>query len=306
MKNIAILIPIFNRIDHTKECLRNLTDLQNTLFFKKNKTHLIVIDDGSTDGSSEWIRVHYPDIIILTGNGDLWWSGAMNMGIRYGLEKLHCDFILFWENDIVPFPEYFNHLHDRLENWEDKTIVCSKIFFRNKPNTIYSNGGIFNAKSGYKRIIGWLEENDGKYDHVVEADWFCGQGILLHNSVFKEVGFLDEKNFPQYHGDSDFALRAKKKGFRNLVFPDLKIFNDTSTTGISHNRDKTLKQFIQSLFSIRSNNNIIKDIKFYRRHTTNIFASRYLLRTYFIYTGSYIKWKFLGYFGVKSKNPDLY
>lgn len=306
MNKIALLIPVYNRIEHTKHCMKELEKHQSNQFFVLNKISVILIDDGSTDGTSDWIKKNYPKVIILQGNGNLWWSGTMNLGAKYALETLSCDFILTWENDIIPFPEYFDNLHNQMNNWKENQIICSKVYFKINSTKIYAMGGVFNSRSGYKNLIGRLEDDSEKYQQISEVDWFCGQGVLIHKSVFERIGYFDEKTFPQYYGDADFAMRARKSGFKNLVYPQLRIMNDTSTTGINHIKNKTLKQFFNSLFSIRSNANIIKDIQFYNRYATSIFAYKAILIRSFLYICGYFKWKVLGMFGIYRKLNDLY
>ncbi len=305
MNQIAVLIPVYNRLSLTQTCLNNLDKYKESPFFKNNKIHIIVIDDASTDGTDAWIRLNYPDIIVLKGTGNLWWSGSMNLGIKYGLNELDCDFIFLWQDDVIPDVQYFDNLHYNIQTWESGSIICSKIYFKAFPDKIFAMGGIFNSHTGYKRLIGRLETDGPAYEKVLEADWFCGQGILIHKSIFAQIGYMDEKVFPQYHGDSDFALRAKESGIRNLVYPNLKLWNDTSTTGISHKKNKTLKQFAESLFSIRSNSNIIKDFQFYQRHATSVLAYGSIINRYFIYIGSYIKWKVLGWIGIQRADEEL-
>jgi GT2 family glycosyltransferase len=302
MEKIAILIPVFNRLEYTKECLDILKQQESTSFFKNNEIRIIVSDDASTDGTAEFIRTRYPEIIVLQGNGNLWWSGCMNLGINYALQNLGSDFVLFWENDITPDNQYFENLQSIITHWQKGTLVCSKIKIKSQPDKIFAMGGIFNFHTGFKKLVGTGDFDGPEYNKIFEADWFCGQGILIHKSIFEKVGLLDEKIFPQYHGDSDFALRAKKAGFRNLIFPDLVVWNDTDTTGIGHIENKTLRQFGQSLVSIRSNYGLSKDIKFYNRHVTNLLAYRYLILKYVTYIGGYFKWKFLGLFNIKKGN----
>ncbi len=306
MKKVAVVIPVHNRLSYTLECLTILEQQRDTLFYKKNQVFTIVLDDGSTDNTSDNIRLKHPEVIVLQGNGHLWWSGSMNIAVKYALSELKCDFILLWENDIEPLPGYFDNLQLRLENWSENEIICSKIIYKVNPTVIFAMGGIFNIRTGFKKLVGRSQPDSEEYQQISEADWFCGQGILLHKSVFDTIGFFDEKIFPQYHGDSDFSLRATKSGFKNRFYPELKILNDTSITGISHVKNKTIRQFIDTLFSIRSNTNIIKDIQFYHRHTTRIFAYLPLLKRYFIYIGGYGKWKILGIFGINKNYDEFY
>lgn len=304
--SIAILIPVYNRLEQTKECLNILESQKDTLFFSQNKICVIVTDDGSSDGTSDYIQVNHPEVIVLHGDGNLWWSGSMNIAAKHAINELKCDFVLLWENDITPYPDYFNNLQLILNNREEKHIICSKIYYQINSAKIFAMGGFFDPHTGRKKLHGRMEDDSDAYQNVIEVDWFCGQGILIPKSVFAKAGYFDEKVFPQYHGDADFALRAKKSGFINLVYPNLKITNDTTTTGISHVKNKTIRQFIESLFSIRSNANIMKNIRFYNRHTTGIRAYFPIIKSYFTYIGGYIKWRFLGIFGIHKKYTELY
>jgi len=92
---------------------------------------------------------------------------------------------------------------------------------------------------------------------------------------------------------------------KNLVYPNLKLLNDTETIGIGHLKNMSFKQFFESLTSIRSNNNIIKDIKFIHIYTTIYRDYIPLINKYIEYTGSFLKWKFLDWIGIRRKNEDL-
>jgi GT2 family glycosyltransferase len=301
MNKIGIVIPVFNRLSYTQDCLKMFDEQKNSHFFLKNEIHTILIDDGSTDGTSEWVTSNFPNVIVLKGDGNLWFSGAVNMGTKYSFEKYNSDYILLWETDIFPVDNYFDHLQSVMENAGTDVIIASKIMVRNRPDVIFGLGGFFDVKTGNKGLIGASEKDGPEYNKVTEADWFLGQGVLFHKSAFDIVGYLDEKDFPQYHADIDYGLRAKYKGIKTMVYPELKVWNDTETTGISHVKDKTVSLFFRSLFSIRSNYNIIKDIRFYNRHTKGVMAYKHLFVKYFMYIAGYFKWKILGWFGLKKK-----
>jgi GT2 family glycosyltransferase len=299
MKKIGIVIPVFNRLSFTQDCLRMFEEQKKSNFFTNNEIHIIVIDDGSTDGTSEWIAKNYPEVIVLKGDGNLWFSGAVNKGAKYSFEKYNCEYILLWETDIFPTDNYFNDLQDIMEKAGTNVIIASKMMVRNQPDVIFGLGGFFNVKTGDKGLIGSMEKDCPKYQKVMEADWFLGQGVLFHKSTFDIVGYLDEEVFPQYHADIDYGLRAKYKGIKTMIYPELIAWNDTEMSGLSHEKDKSFAIFLRSLYSIRSNYNFIKDIKFYNRHTKGISAYRHLFVKYFEYIGGYLKWKLLGWFGLK-------
>lgn len=303
---IAFVIPVHNRLEYNKECLQILEQQKETKFFKNNDIEIIVVDDGSTDGTGDWIRQNRKDVTVLQGDGNLWYSGSMNLGMKYAFKHFDSDFIMVWENDIYPVDGYYDNLQDILEGWDENTLICSKLYYRVQPDTIFGMGGTFDPKTGRKTLIGRTETDGPEYETDRDVDWFLGQGVLIHKDIIAKVGYLDEKNFPQYHADVDYSLRARYAGYKNIVYHNLKLLNDTSMTGISHKKDKSLKDFLESLTSIRSNQNIRKDLKFFKIHTTSIFAYKSLVRTYYTYTGSFVKWKVLGWFGKSRANEDLY
>ena len=142
-------------------------------------------------------------------------------------------------------------------------------------------------------------EDISEYKESFEVDWLPGMGSIFHSMVYEKLGPLDDIGFPQYHGDADYTYRAKSEGFTITVYPELVIYNDKSNSSLTH--DNTWKSFFRSLNSIRSNYDIKKDLLFYRKYARSPFAWFNLLEKYFIYFGSFIKWKFLGMFGIKRK-----
>lgn len=298
MIKLAIVIPVFNALQYTKKCLGYLAECISLSDKKKLKTVIIVTDDGSTDGTSEWIKTNYPETELCYGNGDLWWSGGINAGVKRALNDLDCDYILLWNNDIRPAKNYLNMLGHILETNPEDQIILSGIYIENaREKTIFSRGGNFNPVSGKHQLIGLGKKFSEFRDPGLEINWFPGMGTAIHRSVFTRVGYFDEKYFPQYKGDSDFALRAYKSGFRMKLFEELEIWNDRSNTGFSN--DKSLKVFIKSLTSKKSNINIYRDLLFYKRHARSILAYKVLLRKYTMHIGGFIKWKILGFFGLK-------
>ncbi len=296
MLKVSIVIPIFNGLSFTKNCLNSFYHESTEISNNELEYSIIIVDDGSTDGSAEWINENYPQVTVLSGNGNLWWSGGINMAVKYALSEFKVDYILWWNNDILPDKSYFYTLSEYLIKNNPNTIIGSKIYLAQNHEIVWSVGGEFNPVNGYKDMIGRGQPDSEAFSNITECDWLPGMGTVTHASVYQEIGFLDDVNFPQYHGDSDFTYRAKKHGFRIFVYPDLKLFNNTEHSGLKHNEN--FKMLNQSLFSIKSNFNIKKDFLFYRKHGQSYLAYRLLISKYFFYIGGFIKWKILGVFGI--------
>ncbi len=296
---IALLIPVFNGLDFTRKSLSSLID-DHRIGSGGSSVRIVIIDDGSTDGTAEWVSRQYPQVHIVKGNGNLWWSGGINAGVEFALDRLNADYILWWNNDIIPEKEYFTNLESILANEPADTILGSKIYMDPEKSIIWSMGGYFNPRSGKKYMFGNRTKESEEYLSPTEADWLPGMGTVTHRSVYERIGLLHDKGFPQYHGDSDFTWRAKKNGFRLWVRPELVIYNDTSNSGIRHN--DSLGRLIDSMTSLRSNYNLKKDILFYRTHSESAFAYRELLVKYLKYVGGFFKWRLLSLVGIKRKS----
>ncbi|MHC1775943.1 MAG: glycosyltransferase family 2 protein [Lentimicrobium sp.] len=296
---IAILIPVHNGLHFTKKCLHNIYMSLHNNVDEPGKFVVIVIDDGSTDHSKEWITENYPETLILEGDGHLWWSGGINRGIYHAVNELGCEYTLWWNNDIHCSHDYFSNLLTLTENIPVDIIIGSKIYYAEKPEIIWSMGGLFDEHSGSKFIIGMNKADANTYNVITDADWLPGMGTLIHKSLFEKIGFVNAKDFPQYHGDSDFTYRAKLAGYPIKVFPQLKIWNDKSNSGLQHFNNVRL--LIRSLNDIKSNYHIGKDLLFYRKYASSPIAYTNLISKYYYYIGGFIKWKFLSLLGL-SKN----
>jgi len=288
-ESLALLIPVFNNLSYTKSCINGLKKIINP-----EKVKIIVADDNSTDGTAQWIKENHPDVILLKGNGSLWWSGSVNLAMKYVMDNHLADYMLWWNNDIVPADGYFTQLGELLSTLDPNVVIGSKIYASEDLGTVWSMGGRFNPHTGKRFMHAYMQADNDGYSEPLEADWLPGMGSVFHRSVVEKIGYVDEKDFPQYHGDSDYTLRAKKAGFKIIIYPQLKIWNDISNSGQLHG--ETFKGLINSFTLVKSKYNIIKDLKFFKRHAKSPVAYFFLLKEYFKYVGGFFKWQFIGLF----------
>lgn len=299
---IAILIPVFNGLDFTTKCIAGLNRQLHDLGKESSIFKIVVINDGSTDDTKEWILNNYPDTELVNGDGTLWWSGSINAGCRHAFNSLGCNYVLWWNNDIEPDNEYFRNILKIASETNSDTITGSKIYFADKPEVIWSMGGIFNTRTGKKFITGYEEVDSEKYNENIAAEWLPGMGTLIPRQIFEKIGFVNDKEFPQYHGDSDFTFRAHLAGIKIFVSPQLKIWNDKSNSGILHGN--SYKKLRKSLFSIKSNYHMGKDILFYRKYATSPIAYFELIKKYFFYIGGFFKWKLMHLWGSQKQHTQ--
>lgn len=201
---IYIIIPILNRWDFTKECLKSLYNQSYTNF------KIIIVDHGSTDNSSFLINELFPNVKIVNGNESMWWTAATNLGVKYAL-KNNADYILTLNNDTITTPTYLEELINTSKITPKNSLIGSTAIDNNTNKVIFAG-----------EIEHWLTETSSK-NHLdpkqmsknyCTCSRFPGRGLLISKEVFVKIGLYDENNFPHYFGDYEFTKRALKNGYQ--------------------------------------------------------------------------------------------
>ena len=206
--NIYIIIPVHNNKQETLNCLGCLAKQTFTNF----KT--IIVDDGSTDGTSEAIKKIFPEVEVLTGNGELWWTRAINLALSKFLPLVHKDDYFLTLNNDVEFDEsYLENLVFAAKQKPNTLIGSVSLDIHDKTKVV--DAGIHINWLNQKRTMGSFKKGDF---FNMEASRLSGRGALIPSKVFKEVGLYDEKHFPQYAADAELSVRAKNSGFKLCVY----------------------------------------------------------------------------------------
>lgn len=229
---VVAVVPAFNRCEKT---LRFISQFSKVDYPNKS---VIICDDASTDNTYQNILMNFPDMQVLSGNGDLWWSGGTNAAIRAALEQ-GADYVLTINDDVVMEPDFLTQMVTIAEQ-NPKYIVGCRIHRQDFPDRIWSVGTspvfkgyeIFRLNFWDKRWEDVKETVPNPYRVVTMA----GNGVLVPRAVFKDVGFYDEKYMPQYHADSDFVLRASKKGYCPVISLESVLYNHIPTTALVSDR----------------------------------------------------------------------
>lgn len=220
---VSIVTPIFNGIEHTLAYLESLSGCSYPNY------EVIIVDDGSTDGSGCIIAANFPDVRILQGDGNLWWSGGTNMGIRDALAR-GTDFVLTLNNDVKVAPDFLDALVSAARE-NPGAIIGGKIYFMDDPERIWSAGGKLDWLSGKTLVqIGHGQLDRDEFCRREPMDFLTGMNVLIPSAVFDKIGLYDDVHFPQYHGDSEFTLRARKWQIPIIFEPAAKVWNRVEST----------------------------------------------------------------------------
>lgn len=211
-RTIAVLMTCHNRKETTLACLAALAANAIPVDFRYR---VILVDDGSTDGTEAAVRQHYPDVLVLHGDGSLYWNGGMRRAWAEAF-KQPADFYMWLNDDTLLYP-------DALERLVATHGEVSAISVRGAIVVGSTRDGQSGARSyGGTRIRSRLRPM--KHDPVpastlpVPCDTFNGNVVLVPAAVAEVLGNL-EPAFIHAMGDTDYGLRASKTGFRNWVMP---------------------------------------------------------------------------------------
>jgi GT2 family glycosyltransferase len=200
LKNIAVLLTSFNRKDITLLCLHTLQ--AQVGLDEHYSLDIFLVDDGSTDGTGEAVRIQFADVNIIEGTGDLYWNRGMHLAWKTAVEtNKEFDYYMWLNDDVVLYENAIMHLLDCAEQSDRKGIVCGVFEETKDSGNISYGGGNLIGKS--------YVSNKLHSKNLQPCGILNGNCVLIPKSVYKVVGLIDPI-FPHALGDHDYGLRALK------------------------------------------------------------------------------------------------
>jgi GT2 family glycosyltransferase len=213
---IAAVIPVHNRKDLTLQCLRSM----GRLVLEGISMKIFVVDDGSTDGTSDAVIAEFPDVEIVKGDGNLWYTGAINLGMEKALET-DPDFLLLMNDDQVFDQNAVLQLVSTAKNYPN-SIVGGLLLLWNTPHRIFQVSPIWKLRWG-----GWRHWQKQTIWTIPSGPWevdlIVGNCMLVPSEAVRMHGPMDIVRFPNF-GDAEFTPRLKKKGYRLILEPRSRVF----------------------------------------------------------------------------------
>ena len=253
-KSLFIVIPVHNRKHFTRNCLLSLRKQT----FQKFTT--IVIDDGSTDGTNDMIQKEFPEVVLLSGDGNLWWAGAINLGVEYVLShEKNNGYILTLNNDTVFYPDYLEILHSNASK-RPKSLIGSISICDDDQSTIIDAGVRINWLNAKYTNLGYGKSYNSliKSSSIIQTvDLLSGRGTIIPLETFRDIGLYNSNRLPHYGSDYEFSHRAKVKGYNLMINYNALVISEAKTRG-KNNKLTNLKisELIKSFYSIKSANNL--------------------------------------------------
>lgn len=258
MKHLAIIIPTFNR---RQELFRLLESIYSQIQAWEH-INIVIVVDGSVDGTVEMIDTHFPMVHTIESGGDLWYTKSMILGYEYCIQNLKANYILTLNDDVICSKDYFSELSNAVKSLPNNSIIGSACLTSDvNPITIFS---------GIKEIIWWrykliaYNQEETNCDYKISKD-LPGRGILIPMEVVKKIGFYDPTFF-QYASDSDFIYRSRKAGFKVFIAFKAILRTDIESTGNTSIYNKAVLSFLKSFFNPYSKTYLVNEYKLICRY----------------------------------------
>ena len=191
----CIIIPVHNRRETTLGCLALLKS-QGVL----NWATVVVVDDGSTDGTGEAVKADHPQVVILEGTGSLWWGGGIQMGMEWAFNQ-GAEFVLWLNDDTHPRAGALELLVAK--SHEHAAITSAQGILRETGELHY--GGLRKTTTGTALV-------HCAPGQVIPCDSICGNCVCIPRKAIEQIGFVDAATLPHFAGDADYGLRATAAG----------------------------------------------------------------------------------------------
>lgn len=258
---VYTIVTCFNQVEKLRECLAAL--------LKQNFAGLtiLVVDDGSIDGTAEFLRSKEDVLEYITGDGTLFWGGGVAYGYEYVRERLgENDYVLLVNCDSVLETGCVSALVDFLQSESNCVIAHALTLNSSDRETVIGSGSLIknwplfitqHPLRGQK--LGSVTQIPQKV-HTVTA-----RALMIPEIVVRRIGFIDDSTFRHYGGDSDFGVRCYNKGVQPYIIPTAICYLDVQSTGVSSMKSNgNIAAQLKGLFSLRSANNLVSRWRFGR------------------------------------------
>lgn len=241
MQEVTVVIPNLNGEIYIRPCLDSLRKQTAGSF------PILVIDNGSVDGSVKIIREEYPEVTLVALDKNYGFCRAVNEGIK----RTKTPYVILLNNDTVCEPDFVLELTKAISK-DEGCFSCSSKMVRMDNPSLMDNAGDYYCALGWAFARG-KGKVAGNYSEKCEVFSACAGAAIYRMSVLEKIGLFDEVHFA-YLEDVDVAYRAKIQGYRNYYIPDAVVRHvGSATSGSVYNDFKVRHSSRNSIYLIYKN-----------------------------------------------------
>ncbi|GFP19357.1 rhamnosyltransferase [Candidatus Hakubella thermalkaliphila] len=207
----------YNGKEFLERCLSSLLNME----YDKDFFNVILVDNGSIDGSVDFVKEYFPWVKLIANKENLGFAGGMNAGLKHATGK----YVLIMNLDTEVHPSFLKEMVETADSDPTIGIVTCKVLHLDEKNIIDTVGGANVDIYGFPSLIGGGEVDHGQYDYVTEV--FASGHYLARREVLEKIGGFDAKLFLSTD-DIDIGWRAQLLGYRVVVNPFAIIYHKIS------------------------------------------------------------------------------
>lgn len=234
----TVVIPNYNGIDYIENCLRFLQD---------EPAHIIVVDNGSTDGSRQLVQERFPQVGLICLDRNYGFCRAVNEGIAASKTT----YVILLNNDTEVEKGFVRALEQPLERHPEVFSGSAQMRSLKRPGLI-DDAGDYYCALGWAFALGKDKPIQG-YQRKRRIFAACGGAAIYRRKLFEEIGVMDENHFA-YLEDIDLGYRARLNGYNNLYIPEAVVYHAGSGfSGSRYNRFKVRLSSRNSVYLLYKN-----------------------------------------------------
>ena len=215
----SIIIPHYNGKHHLDDCLNSLRQQTFTQF------EIILVDNGSTDGSQAYVRTHFPEVRLVELGQNHGFTGACNAGWQVA----QGEFIILLNNDTEADPHWLEKVVGGFGRFPQAGTIASKMLLFDKRDHFHTAGDFYRI-DGIPGNRGVWQPDTGQYDQEEVVFSACGGAAAYRRQLLDEIGFLDDDFFFSCE-DVDIGWRANLAGWQTMYIPTAVIYHKLKATG---------------------------------------------------------------------------
>lgn len=219
-RKVVVVIPNWNGEAELRSCLDSLLRQTTT-------SHIIVVDNGSVDGSVDIIEHAYQSVELIRHDTNKGYAGGVNPGFKRAIE-LQAVYVAPFNNDAVADEQWLEKLVACLDGRPEVGIATCKV--ASSDGSHLDSTGDYYTTWGLPYPRGRGEADTSQYDGDTDVFGASGAASLYRVSMLEQIGLLDE-DFFAYYEDVDLSFRAQLAGWKVAYVPESVVHHDTSTTG---------------------------------------------------------------------------
>lgn len=260
VKPVAVVILNWNGKDLLAEFLPIV--VKNT---SEHLAQIYVADNGSSDGSVEFVRLNFPTVQLIELDNNYGFSGGYNRAI----EQIQEPYTVLLNSDVAVAENWLQPMYDYMQQHNDVGACQPKIrSYRNQDYFEYAGAaGGFIDKYGYPfcrgRIMNVVEKDTGQYDQTTPIFWASGACLMIRTELYKSLGGLDELFFAHME-EIDLCWRLWARGYKILYVPQSLVYHLGGATLNKTNPFKTYLNFRNNWYMIYKNSKNFKRLLFIR------------------------------------------